>query len=71
MIAEHPDLVEVLESETAAAIKATSRPAGIDLGTTSLVVASRADDPGNPEHREDFTALLNAAAKTKPQDDQT
>ena len=26
---------------------------------------------GNPIHREDFTSLLRAAAKTKPRDDQT
>ena len=30
-----------------------------------------AKDEGNPSHREDFTSLLNAAAKKKSQDDQT
>ena len=37
--------------------------------------ASRGDPPSNdeanPNHREDFTSLLSAAAKTKPQDDRT
>ncbi len=32
-------------------------------------LANPPDD--NPRHKEDFTSLLNAAAKTKPQDDQT
>lgn len=32
---------------------------------------SAEDEKQNPRHREDFTSLLNAAAKTKPQDDQT
>jgi hypothetical protein len=33
--------------------------------------ASRRPSPDNPDHREDFTSLLNAAAKTRPQGAQT
>jgi hypothetical protein len=41
------------------------RPSGADESP------SREEAGDNPSHREDFTSLLNAAAKTKLQDDQT
>ncbi len=38
-------------------------------GPVSAVDVASVDSDANPKHREDFTSLLNAAAKTKPQDD--
>ena len=57
------------------------RPAGLappllspspdaSIGTASVEKpSSPVDADENPRHREDFTSLLNAAAKTKPQGD--
>lgn len=40
----------------------------IDAPTAQSDSAVSPDKAANPRHKEDFTALLNAAAKTKPQD---
>jgi hypothetical protein len=41
-------------------------------GAIADVAVSETDgEDGNPRHREDFTSLLNAAAKKKPRDGQT
>jgi len=41
------------------------------VAETAEKTAEAAASDENPQHREDFTSLLNAAAKTKPQGDQT
>ena len=48
---------------------ATTAAASLD----SAIAPARSgpSDDTNPSHREDFTSLLRAAAKTKTQDDQT
>jgi hypothetical protein len=40
-------------------------------GPASAVDVASVDSDANPKHREDFTSLLNAAAKKTPQGDQT
>jgi hypothetical protein len=44
-------------------------PTSVPESTVVAVEPSLSNE--NPQHREDFTSLLNAAAKKKPQDDQT
>ena len=52
------------------ATKKFQRLNGSDLSPTALSANSANEPPmENASHKEDFTSLLNAAAKTKPQDD--
>jgi hypothetical protein len=41
------------------------------VGHRPSFASSQNREASNPDHREDFTSPLNAAAKTKPQDDRT
>jgi hypothetical protein len=54
-------------------IERVRRESGFRNASAAPSAASeeRGDGAGNPHHREDFTSLLNAAGKTKPQGDQT
>jgi hypothetical protein len=45
------------------------RPASTPVLVSVISPSSSSSGDENPNHREDFTSLLNAAAKTKPQGD--
>ena len=72
-MAESQVLLGALESAFDQRAKASARSAGLSIPVSSAGSAETRVEPivsdENPQHREDFTSLLNAAAKTKPQGD--
>jgi len=70
----HPDVKRMREYRETEIIR--NRSASADAASASRLKPASGDEPSakgvvdeNPQHLEDFTALLNAAAKTKPQAD--
>jgi hypothetical protein len=65
-------IVEVLNMPIIQELRAASVPTeSEDQSVNPVPESRRPSEDASPTHKEDFTSLLNAAAKTKPQDGQT